>query len=89
MPLVGHYIDPYKYSKFEDGREEAEMVVFSAIDELFSKTSVAPEAIDILVTNCSEFNPTPRSCQWVLHRILLWNRETKDGKLQCFLHLKN
>ncbi|XP_066372146.1 3-ketoacyl-CoA synthase 6-like [Miscanthus floridulus] len=68
VPLVGHYIDPYKYSKFEDGREEAEMAVFSAIDELFSKTSIAPQAVDILVTNCSEFNPTPTFSDMIINR---------------------
>ncbi|EER88189.1 3-ketoacyl-CoA synthase 6 [Sorghum bicolor] len=68
VPLVGHYIDPAKYSKFEDGREEAQMAVFSAIDELFSKTRIAPQAIDILVTNCSEFNPTPTFSDMVINR---------------------
>ncbi|XP_057968809.1 3-ketoacyl-CoA synthase 11-like [Malania oleifera] len=40
-------------------REEAEMVMFGAIDELLAKTTVKPKDIGILIVNCSLFNPTP------------------------------
>ncbi|KAK3128906.1 hypothetical protein QOZ80_6BG0468050 [Eleusine coracana subsp. coracana] len=59
MPPVSCYIQPQKYCTWEAAREEAELVVFSAIDELFSKTDIDPRAIDILVVNCSGFSPTP------------------------------
>ncbi|KAJ1437316.1 Very-long-chain 3-ketoacyl-CoA synthase [Sesbania bispinosa] len=38
---------------------EAEAVMFGALDALFKKTWVQPRDIDILVVNCSLFNPTP------------------------------
>jgi len=42
-----------------EARLEAEAVMFGALDALFAKTGVEPKDIDILVVNCSLFNPTP------------------------------
>ncbi|TVU11732.1 hypothetical protein EJB05_45334, partial [Eragrostis curvula] len=56
-PLTSHYIPPYQ--NLSVSREEAEQVIFSSIDDLFAKTCTSPDEIDILVTNCSAFNPTP------------------------------
>ncbi|KAK7285739.1 hypothetical protein RJT34_20519 [Clitoria ternatea] len=43
----------------DEARLEAENVMFGALDALFQKTGVEPKDIDILVVNCSLFNPTP------------------------------
>ncbi|XP_031287037.1 3-ketoacyl-CoA synthase 10 [Pistacia vera] len=43
----------------KQGRLEASMVMFGALDELFEKTRVRPKDVGILVVNCSIFNPTP------------------------------
>ncbi|KAK7258448.1 hypothetical protein RIF29_24025 [Crotalaria pallida] len=43
----------------EEARSEAEAVMFGSLDSLFAKTGVQPRDIDILVVNCSLFNPTP------------------------------
>ncbi|KAK2649982.1 hypothetical protein Ddye_017471 [Dipteronia dyeriana] len=43
----------------DEAREEAEAVMFGALDSLFHKTGVNPKDIDILIVNCSLFNPTP------------------------------
>ncbi|KAI5062899.1 hypothetical protein GOP47_0021446 [Adiantum capillus-veneris] len=43
----------------KEGRAEAELVMFSVLDELFEKTKVRPKDVSILVVNCSLFNPTP------------------------------
>jgi 3-ketoacyl-CoA synthase len=43
----------------KEARLEAEAVMFGALDALFAKTGVNPRDIDILVVNCSLFNPTP------------------------------
>ncbi|KAJ1414747.1 Very-long-chain 3-ketoacyl-CoA synthase [Sesbania bispinosa] len=43
----------------KEARLEAEAVMFGALDALFEKTGVQPRDIDILVVNCSLFNPTP------------------------------
>ncbi|GMH37214.1 hypothetical protein BSKO_05087 [Bryopsis sp. KO-2023] len=40
-------------------REEAEEVMFSTIDRLLKDNGLSPRQIDILVVNCSLFNPTP------------------------------
>ncbi|KAK7397463.1 hypothetical protein VNO78_18635 [Psophocarpus tetragonolobus] len=42
-----------------EARLEAETVMFGALDALFGKTGVEPKDIDIVVVNCSLFNPTP------------------------------
>ncbi|KAI9106496.1 hypothetical protein K1719_022024 [Acacia pycnantha] len=43
----------------KEGRAEASMVMFGALDELFEKTGVRPKDVSVLVVNCSIFNPTP------------------------------
>eukprot|EP00737_Agarophyton_chilense_P004256 gb/GEZJ01005272.1/.p1 GENE.gb/GEZJ01005272.1/~~gb/GEZJ01005272.1/.p1 ORF type:complete len:548 (-),score=71.70 gb/GEZJ01005272.1/:161-1804(-) len=40
-------------------REEAELVLFSCMDALLLRNNLDPKAIDLLVVNCSLFNPTP------------------------------
>jgi 3-ketoacyl-CoA synthase len=40
-------------------RAEAEMVMFGVMDQLFASTGLKPRDIDILIVNCSLFNPTP------------------------------
>ncbi|KAL5583606.1 hypothetical protein UlMin_016048 [Ulmus minor] len=47
-------------------REEVEMVMFGAIDELLAKTDIG-----ILVVNCSLFNPTPSLSAMVVNRYKL------------------
>lgn len=43
----------------KEGRAEASLVMFGALDELFEKTKVRPKDVGVLVVNCSIFNPTP------------------------------
>jgi 3-ketoacyl-CoA synthase len=40
-------------------REEAEMVIYASVREALAKCRLRPSQIDILVVNCSLFNPTP------------------------------
>lgn len=40
-------------------REEAELVLFSCLDALLVRNNLDPKSIDILIVNCSLFNPTP------------------------------
>lgn len=40
-------------------REEAEIVLFGCLDALFLRNNLDPKSIDILILNCSLFNPTP------------------------------
>lgn len=40
-------------------REEAELVLFGVLDALFLRNNLDPKSIDLLVLNCSLFNPTP------------------------------
>ncbi|KAL4452786.1 hypothetical protein ABPG75_008448 [Micractinium tetrahymenae] len=40
-------------------RGEAELVMFNAVADLLAKAGLQPRQIDVLVVNCSLFNPTP------------------------------
>ena len=42
-----------------EAREEARMVLFGTVDELLTRLGLRPADIDVLVVNCSLFNPTP------------------------------
>lgn len=55
----------------EQARNEAEMVMFGAIDELLAKTGVKCKDIGILVVNCSLFNPVPSLSAMVVNRYKL------------------
>ncbi|XP_020184542.2 3-ketoacyl-CoA synthase 5-like [Aegilops tauschii subsp. strangulata] len=58
-------------NSFQEARAEAELVVFSAIDDLFAKTVVTADAIDILVVNCSVFAPVPSISDMIVNRYKL------------------
>lgn len=47
-------------------RKEAEMVLSGCMDDLLQKTKLRPKDIDILIVNCSLFNPTPSLAAMVL-----------------------
>ena len=42
-----------------EAREEAQMVLFGTVSELLARLGLSPQDVDILVVNCSLFNPTP------------------------------
>ncbi|XP_072968741.1 3-ketoacyl-CoA synthase 11-like [Typha angustifolia] len=52
-------------------RQEAQMVMFGALDDLFAKTNVKPKDIDILIVNCSLFNPTPSLSAMIINHYKL------------------
>ena len=56
LPYAQHYI--LLSRDLESSRAEAELVIFTAIDDLLAKTRMSPQDIDILVVNCSLFVPT-------------------------------
>jgi len=52
-------------------REEAEMVMFGCLDQLMERTHLHPRDIDILIVNCSLFNPTPSLAEMIINRYKL------------------
>ncbi|KAK9683214.1 hypothetical protein RND81_10G123700 [Saponaria officinalis] len=66
VPLVAHYIPPEP--TIELARDEAELLIFSAIDELFQKVGLKPKDIGILVTNCSLFCPSPSLSSMIVNK---------------------
>ncbi|RLM56357.1 3-ketoacyl-CoA synthase 5-like [Panicum miliaceum] len=68
LPPISCYLEAHKHHTLEDAREEAELVVFSAVDDLLARTGVDPAAIDVVVVNCSGFCPTPSMADMVASR---------------------
>ncbi|KAL8229267.1 hypothetical protein R6Q57_014167 [Mikania cordata] len=69
LPPAIHYIPPNP--NMEAARGEAELVIFSAIDNLFAKTGLKPKDIDVLIVNCSLFSPTPSLSAMVVNKYKL------------------
>lgn len=57
----------------DHAREEAELVMFGALSDLLKKTKLRPQQIDILVVNCSLFNPTPSLSAMIVNHFKLRN----------------
>ncbi|GAB2288856.1 separase/separin [Dionaea muscipula] len=66
IPPTAHYIPPN--CTMGDALDEAELVIFSAMDELMRKAGVGPSEIDILIVNCSLFCPAPSLSAMVINR---------------------
>ncbi|KAL8061131.1 hypothetical protein ABFX02_02G068100 [Erythranthe guttata] len=49
-------------------RQETETVLFTAVDQILDKHKVNPKSIDILITNCSIFCPTPSISSTVINK---------------------
>lgn len=49
-------------------REEAELVLFTVVENLLKKTGLNPRDIDVLVVNCSLFNPTPSLSAMIINK---------------------
>uniref|UniRef100_A0A0E0A7V9 3-ketoacyl-CoA synthase n=1 Tax=Oryza glumipatula TaxID=40148 RepID=A0A0E0A7V9_9ORYZ len=69
VPRGNLYLPPR--TGMEEARDEAEMVVFAAVGDLLARTRIRPEEIDVLVTNCSVFSPTPSFADMVVNRFKL------------------
>ncbi|GMJ12762.1 3-ketoacyl-CoA synthase 4 [Hibiscus trionum] len=66
VPEAMHSIPPRP--TMSAAREEAEQVMFGALDKLFANTNVKPRDIGILVVNCSLFNPTPSLSAMIINK---------------------
>ncbi|KAJ9188203.1 hypothetical protein P3X46_003588 [Hevea brasiliensis] len=55
----------------DEARREAESVMFGALNSLFDKTGVKPRDIDIVIVNCSLFNPTPSLSSMIVNHFKL------------------
>lgn len=60
-----HYIPPKL--TMNDAKVEAELVIFSAMDSLITKTNLKPTDIDVLIVNCSVFSPSPSLAAMVIN----------------------
>lgn len=69
VPEAMHYLPPRP--SMAAAREEAEQVMFGALDILFANTNIKPKDIGILVVNCSLFNPTPSLSAMIVNKYKL------------------
>jgi len=58
-PAINPMVNPILRNDMATAMVEAEMVMCGAVQELLDRTGIRPEQIDILVTTCSIFCPTP------------------------------
>ncbi|KAK7257949.1 hypothetical protein RIF29_32293 [Crotalaria pallida] len=69
VPEAMHHIPPTP--SMAAAREEAEQVMYGALDNLFANTKIKPKDIGILVVNCSLFNPTPSLSAMIVNKYKL------------------
>nr|QYJ54440.1 3-ketoacyl-CoA synthase-like protein [Consolida ajacis] len=69
VPEAMHCIPPRP--SMAAARDEAEQVMFGALDNLFATASIKPKDIGILVVNCSLFNPTPSLSSMIVNKYKL------------------
>ncbi|XWS39420.1 hypothetical protein CRYUN_Cryun18bG0053100 [Craigia yunnanensis] len=69
VPEAMHYLPPKP--SMAAARQEAEQVMFAALDTLFANTNIKPRDIGILVVNCSLFNPTPSLSAMIINKYKL------------------
>ncbi|KAI3684870.1 hypothetical protein L6452_34097 [Arctium lappa] len=66
VPEAMHFVPPRP--SMAAAREEAEQVMYGALDNLFTATGIKPKDIGILVVNCSLFNPTPSLSSMIVNK---------------------
>lgn len=66
MPIAVHELPPN--SSFSKARKETEEILFTIVNDLLSKHNIDPVSIDILVSNCSLFCPTPSLTSIVVNK---------------------
>ncbi|KAK1558879.1 hypothetical protein Q3G72_007785 [Acer saccharum] len=83
LPEAIHELPPR--TSMAAAREEAEQVIFGALDNLIANTKIKPNDIDILVVNCSLFNPTPSLSSMIVNKYKLRNniRTFNLGGMGC------
>ena len=59
--------DPSDVS-MESARAEAREVLFTCVAEALASTKTRPQAVDILIVNCSLFNPTPSLSAMIVNK---------------------
>ncbi len=64
-------VHPPAKLNIQTAREEAEQVMFGCLDELFQRHKLKPKDVDILIVNCSLFNPTPSLSAMIINRYKL------------------
>ncbi|CAK7345844.1 unnamed protein product [Dovyalis caffra] len=69
MPRV--VFQPGHKITLKDGREEAAMVMFGAVDDLLAATKIRPKDIKILIVNCGILNTTPSLSSMVINHYKL------------------
>ena len=63
--MVNHKQPPFT---IEDSREEIECCIYPTVQKLLDKTGISAKQIDILVTNCIIFCPTPSISSMIVNK---------------------
>lgn len=63
----GIFCDPPELT-MKQARNEAEYVITKTLEDLFARTKIKPTDVDILIVNCSLFNPTPSLTAMIINK---------------------
>ncbi|KAJ0231979.1 3-ketoacyl-CoA synthase 7 [Hirschfeldia incana] len=66
VPVTVHEIPPN--SSLSAARQETHDILFTVVEDLFLKHKIEPKSIDILVSNCSLFCPSPSITSVIINR---------------------
>lgn len=66
MPDSVHMLPPS--NSLKHAQEEIELVLFTIVQDLLNKHKINPKNIDILVSNCSLFCPTPSITSMIINK---------------------
>ncbi|KAJ9526545.1 hypothetical protein QJQ45_017686 [Haematococcus lacustris] len=69
--LNPRYVGVYRKTGLAEAGVEAQLVLGGALEGLLAKTGLAPRDIDILVTTCSIYCPTPSLASMMINRFKL------------------
>lgn len=69
LPPCSHYLPPEP--TLEGSHEEAELVIFTAIEEALCKTRIDVGDVNVLIVNCNSFFPMPSLTAKVVNRYKL------------------
>jgi 3-ketoacyl-CoA synthase len=78
--LLPVHVDEFK-TDYKSARVEAEQVLYQVIENVLEKTGIKPEQVDILISSCSIYCPTPSIASMIINKFKM--REDIQVRCSC------